>query len=333
MARIVNVALRDIKANPYRDLKNYPWIERKIEHLMRSMQDVGVWESIHARPAGDKFEMAFGHHRVEAARRLKIKEMPLIVSRLTDEQMIKWMGRENGEDYTSDMLVLLNTWTGAIQYLSSREEGNQQPKPVELARLLGWTRMNVNGSMQIDNSASACASAHALLEGGHLNYDDLRDLNVSNARVLVERLHSRIETIERMTHKPKAQRDESKKHFVKATKETAKAVREGKVAHKDIRGAVDTKAMENAQFVKGKPIPDFEIFGRDLADMLRRMLKDDKANEKLALVAKVLPALTEEDDRGTIRMLQFELGELEQRAATHVKKITPNKVVNLLEKK
>ena len=34
----------------------------------------------------------------------------MIVRDLTDQQMLELMGRENGEDYSTDFLVMLNTW-------------------------------------------------------------------------------------------------------------------------------------------------------------------------------------------------------------------------------
>ena len=55
-------------------------------------------------------EIAFGHHRLEAARRLGIGKVPLITDDLSNQQMLQFMGRENGEDYSAEFLVMLNTW-------------------------------------------------------------------------------------------------------------------------------------------------------------------------------------------------------------------------------
>lgn len=49
---------------------------------------------------------------------------------------IGFMGRENGEDYGSEFLVMLNTWEAAIKFLLPQGSKN---RPVDIARLLGWT--------------------------------------------------------------------------------------------------------------------------------------------------------------------------------------------------
>ena len=49
------------------------------------------------------------------------------------------MGRENGEDYRTDFLVLLETWEAAANKHSSRDEGSTQP--VDIAKFLGYTRL------------------------------------------------------------------------------------------------------------------------------------------------------------------------------------------------
>jgi ParB-like chromosome segregation protein Spo0J len=67
-------------------------------------------------------------------RREGLREIPLIVTDLTDKQMLQYMGRENGEDYNSDFLVMLNTWEEAAEFY---REIRQNLKPLEIAQLLG----------------------------------------------------------------------------------------------------------------------------------------------------------------------------------------------------
>ena len=97
MPEIVTAAIGSIAINPYRRLHAYPYIESKIEALQRSIKEVGLWPSVIARPLTEKlwkYEQAFGHHRVEAARRSGLTEIPLIVEALTDRQMLQYMGSE-----------------------------------------------------------------------------------------------------------------------------------------------------------------------------------------------------------------------------------------------
>jgi hypothetical protein len=49
--------------------------------------------------------------------------------------MLQYMGRENGEDYATDYLVMLNTWDGAVEFFGRAQK---KSKPLDIARLLGW---------------------------------------------------------------------------------------------------------------------------------------------------------------------------------------------------
>jgi hypothetical protein len=162
MSKIVNVPINLIEENPHRQLATYPTIQDKVNALARSFEAVGIWEGIIARPAPDSnaYQLAFGHHRLEAAKTLGLTEIPLIVRDLSDEEMLQFMGRENGEDYRTEFLIMLNTWEGAVKFGG---RGLQKPKPIDLARLLGWTEyLPANERTRMNETAKACANAFAL---------------------------------------------------------------------------------------------------------------------------------------------------------------------------
>ena len=139
MSEIQNVNISAIEPNPLRRLKDYPYNERKLEALQRSIDEVGLWEGLIGRKVGNRVQLAFGHHRLEAARRRKLDRIPVIVRELTDKQMLQFMGRENLEDYNADFLVMLETWEAAVGFTDERDSA-QKSQAIELARLLGWTR-------------------------------------------------------------------------------------------------------------------------------------------------------------------------------------------------
>jgi hypothetical protein len=60
--------------------------------------------------------------------------LPVIVRELSDEDMLKFMGRENGEDYSTEFLVMLNTWEGAVKFAHDHA---QKLQPLAIARTLG----------------------------------------------------------------------------------------------------------------------------------------------------------------------------------------------------
>lgn len=99
------IAVKNIVPNPYRHMEKYPIRENKIEELQRSYTETGVWPTIVGRMFGDKLELAFGHHRWVAAQRAGIKEIPVNVLKLSNEQMLKMMIHENSEDWGSNALI------------------------------------------------------------------------------------------------------------------------------------------------------------------------------------------------------------------------------------
>jgi len=118
MSEIKNINPANLEANPFRGLAKYPYNPDKIDALRRSIKDVGLWEGVIARKKPGGYELAFGHHRVEAARKERLDRIPVIVRDLTDRQMIEFMGRENLEDFNADFLVMLNSWEAAEEYCS-----------------------------------------------------------------------------------------------------------------------------------------------------------------------------------------------------------------------
>jgi hypothetical protein len=71
-ATLSYVSLSSIEPNPFRDLNTYPYDKRKLEALERSIEHVGLWEGLIGRRAGHGYQLAFGHHRLEAARSRKL---------------------------------------------------------------------------------------------------------------------------------------------------------------------------------------------------------------------------------------------------------------------
>lgn len=333
MLMIKNVAVGAIHPNPFRDLNTYPWIESKLTQLVASIKEVGFWVGVIARPHGKDYQMAFGHHRIEAAKRAGLKSIPLVIDDLTDQQMIQYMGRENGEDYASDFLVMLNTWDGAVQYF--RGSPRVMAKPIEIARLLGWTRHDSTsrGELRMNDVASACAAGHALVTNGYVGRGDLQGLTVSAAFALLTRAQDRIEGLARLGaregHKPAATK-QGQAVIGRATRTTARRVAEGKVAQRQIRTELDVNTV-NAAMRTEKPVrtPLFSLFAEGLCGQIARMLATDSAAEKIDEIAKALEHIELDEDKATIRRLHHELTELGHRSARAIKRTTLGKVVKL----
>ena len=333
MTTVKNVHADRLAHNPHRNLAAYPFVERKIEALMRSFNDVGMWEGVIARPAADEYQIAFGHHRVEAARRLGI-EVPVIVRDLTDEQMVQFMGRENLEDYNADFLCMLESWRAGEAFLV--DCGRQKLQPVDVARLLGWVDVRHGeraGETVMSKTARACASAAKLIDGSWVAADQLRGLSVESVLQICERAVSRMEQIEKTAAKQKLPHKDvavAKKQVGKAVKKTASDVKEGKIATRDVRSEVDVNTYRFSKEIK-RPSPLFATFGAALADSIDKMLVSDSAANRLNAIVESVGIIERPEDLETIRRVDFALSELERRPAVWRKKITPTreKVVQL----
>jgi hypothetical protein len=334
---IVNASISSIDNNPFRSTKKYPFVKAKIEALKKSIEAVGLWEGIIVRKRGNRYELAFGHHRVEAARQLGETRVPVIVRDLDDEQMLQFMGRENGEDYNSDFLCMLETWEAALKWSASAEAGNTQA--IVVARLLGWTMApgaNRGGDTdKMNMTAAACNAAHALIKGGHITRSDLADMSVKAAREIVERSYARIKQIDAVAKQRQltpAAANRAKAHVAAATKAVAYAQRSGKVAMKDLRGEVDRVTASRVGATKGKNSPLFAIFADALVSQINKMLMNDSAAEKLEQIVKALPNVTLDADQKALRKIDFALAEHEHETGAWRKKLARRgKVVPFLQ--
>jgi hypothetical protein len=129
--------------------------------------------------------------------------VPLYIEALDDRRMLQMMGRENGEDYSASFLVMLNTWEGAVNFLSKSGRRNiseaaaSETKPLRIAGLLGWTTF-YKEEHRMSTVATACAAAHALIVGGYITRSDLIGLSVRDARDVVVRAQERMEQLEKI---------------------------------------------------------------------------------------------------------------------------------------
>lgn len=319
MSELVTVRVSSIDPNPMRKLKRYPYDQNKIDALRQSIRGVGLWEGVIGRKAGSRYEQAFGHHRVQAAR-LELGEnakIALILRDLSDKEMLQFMGRENLEDYNANFLVMLETWEAALGFYGPEKAQNMEA--IEVAMLLGWTRPSThgNGKPRIAHVASACSAAARLIRGGYIGRDDLRDLTVHAAEQLCNRMVSQQEMIDRMarrTERPAKEAEQAKKAVGRAGKDVARDVRQGRVADRDIGGRVDVGTLRESRQAD-KPSPLFKAFARNLLASLDRMLDTDITGEKLREVKEALKLIETDEDLTVVSDLSYVCGKIEKRAA------------------
>ena len=119
---LVKIALKDIEPNTNRDLKFNPFNEEKIAALLASINETGFWTNVIVRENPEKkgkYQQAYGHHRIESARRAGIKEADFVVRDLDENMMLKMMELENQEDYRYCPLSLLESVKAVVNALAA----------------------------------------------------------------------------------------------------------------------------------------------------------------------------------------------------------------------
>jgi len=160
------IALDAIEPNPYRHIEKYPVNREKVAALMQSYGTSGFWNgSIQARPHPTKpgtFQVAFGHHRVIAARELaetdaQFKTLGLVISKRSDADMLRMMADENRAEFKHDMAVTIETISAVIDAYAAGEitleavsakpntpefhlPGGKCYSLATVARFLGWVK-------------------------------------------------------------------------------------------------------------------------------------------------------------------------------------------------
>lgn len=217
----MRVKTSKLKSNPHRNIENYPINEEKVQELIKSYQNTEYWGNIICRKVGDHYEIAFGHHRLEALRRMKFEQVEVIVKKLDDGTMLKMMADENSESWSSNAsidqetvkAVVLAHSRGQIDLgmltgpktkksimlvapsflkMSDPDEGpSQDPHkytPKSVALFLGWTRKAPSKSDGLATSKRFTVAWHCLEliedERFNLTDEDFRGLSRTQAEAL-----------------------------------------------------------------------------------------------------------------------------------------------------
>lgn len=105
---MTDIALSLIHSNPYRDFDLHPLDKAQVDRLKASIDADGFWASVVARKIADGYQIAYGHHRVEAAKDLGWTHVPIEVRELSDWQMINMLASENATQRGSTAAAALD---------------------------------------------------------------------------------------------------------------------------------------------------------------------------------------------------------------------------------
>jgi len=265
--KLVNIKLNDIRPNPNRDLKFNPFNEEKIAALMASIGETGFWTNVIVRkaPDGKGYEQAYGHHRIESAKRSGITEADFVVRDLDENMMLKMMELENQEDYRYCPLSLLESVKAVVTALdkgrigpfmqqaatvkglryapsfipqngrSSSLEDQKLYTAADVARFLGRTYKHTRegAQEQVDWRVVAALDALYLLEVKAISTASIKDMNWSQLGKFVANIKAKREHIvirETKTKEEKARIREENLRVEAERKAKMKAVEEARKA-------------------------------------------------------------------------------------------------------
>ena len=140
----MKIKLSKLLPNPYRDIGNYPIVEDRVAKLKGSILHTEFWGGLVCRKYPKRkgyYQIAFGHHRIEALKELKYTEIPIKVLGYSNAQMLQAMAEENREIGQHDIKIMTQTVEQVKKFLD-----------VELAKYKTWEELSDKSIKQLFES-------------------------------------------------------------------------------------------------------------------------------------------------------------------------------------
>ena len=269
----MKVNTKDLAPNPFRDIKNYPINREKLENLKHSISETGFWDNILARKPSyaNYYEIAYGHHRLEALRELFPKgiDVEIPVKDLSDSLMLKIMANENLEQWSLSPGVIDETVRVTKSFLDEHPEEiiTKEPKP----------HSSANGTMGVYHKSPFAFQIAEFLGKGWSEkrvYNSLQRIKAIEDKVIDEKaVHSlpssaAADTFTKEVKKAKLTPSQQKKA-------ANKIIKSGNIGEAGIKAEIElTKNPPKPTPKKKKKLPtDFDQSMADLASDIRRVNK------------------------------------------------------------
>lgn len=111
------VPLSKIKDNPWRNKKRNPVDQNRVDAIEESIDTTEFWVGVYGRELKDStVEIAFGHHRVDAAKQAGLKEIAVEIQPFSNGEMLIRMSREN---LRGDIVGTLEVVEAAVKAIAS----------------------------------------------------------------------------------------------------------------------------------------------------------------------------------------------------------------------
>ncbi len=137
--KIINVQTDKIKPNPFQPREDFS--SQSIEELAQSIKEKGVIQPLLVRRKGDNYELIAGERRLRAASLLNLKEVPILVKDVEDQESLEMALIENIQREDLNPIEEAR----AYQYLIEKFNVTQE----RIGQALGKARVSVTNILRL----------------------------------------------------------------------------------------------------------------------------------------------------------------------------------------
>jgi hypothetical protein len=137
-----NIPVEKIKQNPWRNLELYPINKEQVTRLVQSVNQHGFLGGVKARAINGHYELACGHHRIEAVREIGLKEVIIVVEDMSDDTMIKLMCDENATQSGAIAAAIMNEVSAATKRIFGAIMRCEEPSEISEGSIISKLFIN-----------------------------------------------------------------------------------------------------------------------------------------------------------------------------------------------
>lgn len=136
---IIYVQIGQIKANPFQPREDFD--QQSIDELAQSIKEKGVIQPLLVRRKGDNYELIAGERRLRASNLLGLKEIPIIVREVSDQDSLELALIENIQREELNAIEEAH----AYQHLIDKFHVSQE----KISEVLGKSRVTITNTLRL----------------------------------------------------------------------------------------------------------------------------------------------------------------------------------------
>lgn len=139
LTEAIEMEITQIEINPHQPRKTFD--EEKLLELTRSIEQHGILQPIIVRPKGAAYELVAGERRLRAAKNAGLKQVPVVIKTLSDQEMMEIALIENLQREDLNPLEEAEAYQRLMEEFSYTQE--------QLAERVGKSRSAVANTMRL----------------------------------------------------------------------------------------------------------------------------------------------------------------------------------------